>query len=105
MDSSLLLHNIEAQILPVYAISTPSTESAAVLAAKKLRVLGERAVRKAQIAASTGSMSSTEARVQAVPAVQTSEILEALRVSTVFNQKFYEYCPYSNLLPALEVFY
>lgn len=69
MDSSLLLHNIEAQILPVYAISTPSTESAAVLAAKKLRVLGERAVRKAQIAASTGSMSTTEARVQAVPAV------------------------------------
>ena len=32
-------------------------------------------------------MSTTEARVQAVPAVQTSEVLEVRRVSTVFNPK------------------
>ena len=41
--------------------------------------------------ASTGSMSSTYARVQAVPAVQTSKVLGILRVSRVLNPQILEH--------------
>ena len=41
--------------------------------------------------ASTGSMSSTYPRVQAVPAVQTSKILEVLRVSRVLNTEILQH--------------
>ena len=43
--------------------------------------------------ASTGSLSSTELRVQAVPALQTSEILGVLSVSRVFEPVFAVYTP------------
>ena len=48
MHYSLLMHYNVAQMLMVYSIRTPGTESNTVLAALILRLLGERAVLKAQ---------------------------------------------------------
>ena len=55
--------------------------------------------------ASTGTIGTTEAREQAIPEIQTSEILEYSRVSTVFDPKILRllavYTP--EILPALKV--
>ena len=48
--------------------------------------------------ASTGSMSSTYVRVQAVPAVQKSEILGVLRVTRVLNPEILQHS--SKILPS-----
>ena len=78
------MHYNVLRMLLVYSIRTPSTEYCGA-GGLNTASTGRTSSTEGPDTASTGSMNTTEARVQAVPAVQTSEILEVLRVSTVFN--------------------